>query len=77
MLVTSSFMPIPLKHYRCLDHVLKMCILFEYNPRKKFCLFFHKLNFAIFSAKVNGFKVVCIGNSFDSFMPISLKLCRC
>ena len=69
-------MPIHLKLYRCFDHGLKMCILFEYNPQIIFCHFFHKLNLAIFTGRVNGLKVFCVGN-FYSFMPIHLKLYRC
>ena len=34
-----SFMPIHLKLYRCLDHCLKMCILFGYNPRITYVTF--------------------------------------
>ena len=68
---------IHLKLYRCLVHGLKMCILFEYNPQIIFCHFFHKLNLALFTGRVNGFKVFCVGNSTYSFMPIHLKLYRC
>ena len=50
--------------------------LFGYNPRINFVTFFHKLNLAIFTAKVNGFKVFCVGN-FYSFMPIPLKFYMC
>ena len=31
--VSYSFIPVPLKLYRCLDHGLKMCILLGYNPQ--------------------------------------------
>ena len=41
-----------------------------------FLLLFHKLNAAIVMAKVNGFNVVCVGNSSNSFMLITLKLNR-
>ena len=35
-----SFMPLPLKLYRCLGHGLKMCISFGYTPQVIFRLFF-------------------------------------
>ena len=38
---------------RCLDHGLKMCILFGHNPQIIFCHFFHKIILVIFAAKMN------------------------
>ena len=70
-------MPILLKLYWRLDHGLKMCISFGYNPQITFFHFFHKLNLVIFTAKVNGFKVFCVGNSSYSLMLIPLKLYMC
>ena len=76
-----SFIPILLKLYRCCDHALKICMWFGYNPQINFCHFFRNLNLAIFSGiftmKVNGQWVPCVGNSSYSFMPIHLKLYAC
>ena len=53
-----SFIPIILKLYRCLDHALKMCTWFAYNPQVIFLYFFRNLYLVIFSdiltLKVNG-----------------------
>ena len=46
-------MPIPLKLYRCLGHGLKMCILFGYNPQKRFDHFVYKMHQVICPTKVN------------------------
>ena len=43
-----SFIPTLLKLYRCYNHGLKTCMLFEYNPQMKFCHFFRNLNLDIF-----------------------------
>ena len=53
-----------------------ICLWFGYNPQIIFVTF-HKLNLAIFTTKVNGFKVFCAGNSSYSFMLIPLKLYMC
>ena len=42
-----------------------------------FVTFFHSLNLAIFTNKVNRFKVFCVGNSSYITMQIPLKLYRC
>ena len=46
-----SFTPFTLKLYMCLDHGLKMCILFGHTPQIIFVTFF--INRNIFVAKVN------------------------
>ena len=46
-----SFTLIPLKLYRCLDHGLKMWVLFGYNPQIIFVTFFHIMNVDIFWPK--------------------------
>ena len=53
-----------------------MWILFGHNPQIIFVTFY-KLNVAIFTAKVNRFKVFYVGNSSYSFVLILLKLFGC
>ena len=43
-----SFIPILLKLYRCLDHALKICMLFGYNPQVNFGHIFYNLNLVVF-----------------------------
>ena len=45
-----TFIPILLKFYRCLDHALKMCMWFEYNPQINFLHLFCSLDFVVFRA---------------------------
>ena len=59
-----------------------MCILYRYNPRMILFHFFHKLNFklAIFTDKVNEFKVFLLQFYYDSFRTLQmfrllLKMC--
>ena len=53
-----------------------ICLWFGYNLQIIFVTY-HKLNLAIFTTKVNGFKIFCAGNSSYSFMLIPLKLYMC
>ena len=74
-----SFIQILLKLYRCLDHALKICMSFGYNPQINFSHCFCNLNLVIFrvflTMKVNGHWVPCVRNSSYSFiiMPPTLK----
>ena len=53
-----SFIQILLKLYRCLDHALKICMRFEYNPQNNCLHLFCELNLVYFrfflTMKVNG-----------------------
>ena len=44
-----SFIPILLKIYQCLDHALKICMWFGYNPRLNFLSLFSKRELSHFS----------------------------
>ena len=43
-----NFIPILLKLIKCLDHALKICMWFGYNPQINFGHIFHNLNLVIF-----------------------------
>ena len=74
----TVFISILFKLYKCLDHALKICLWFEYDPQINFYYFFHNLNLVVFSGiltmKVNGQWVPSVRNSSYSFIPIRLKL---
>ena len=76
--IPPSFIQILLKLHWCLGHGLKICMWFGYNPQIIFCLFFRKLNLAIFTGiidnNVNGQGIPCGPNSSYSFIPILSKL---
>ena len=42
-----SFIPMLLKLYRCLNHALKTCKSFEYDPQINFYYFFSNFNLVI------------------------------
>ena len=46
---SNSFMPNPLKLYRCIGHGLEVCILLEYNPHINFVTL-HQINLIIFQS---------------------------
>ena len=68
-----SYIQIRLKLYRCLDHALKICMWFGYNPQINFC-HFELSHFS--SILVDGLRVPCVRNSSYNLIPIILKLCR-
>ena len=77
-----NYIQILLKLYRCLDHALKICMCFGYNPQINFAHFFfsqfeltHVFN--IYTMKVNGQWVPCASNSSYRYIPILLKFYRC
>ena len=77
-----SFILILLKLYRCLDHALKICMRFGYNPQNNFShIFFFQFELSHFSGiltmKVNGQWVPYVRNSSYSFIPINLKFYIC
>ena len=45
----------------------------EHGAQIIFCHFFHKLNLVILKAKMNGFKVFCVGNSSYSCIANSFE----
>ena len=58
-------------------HGVEKSISFGYN-RQIICRhFIHILNLVIFTAKVNGFKVFCVGNSSYNFMVIHFLIYGC
>ena len=75
---SNSFIPILLKLYRCLDHALKMCMWFGYNPKINFDItLFSQSELSRFSGiltmKVNGQWVPCVRNSSYNFIPILMS----
>ena len=74
-----SFPPIVLKHCRCFQHGMKMCMWFWYNTLLIFFAFFLLCELSLFFY-MNAIKVyrqwVPCGSSY-SFVLIVLKLCRC
>ena len=65
--IPPSFIQILLKLHLCLGQCLKICMWFGYNLQIIFCLFFRKLNLAIFTGiidnNVNGQGIPCGPNS--------------
>ena len=76
-----SFILILLKLYSSLDHALKICMRFGYNPQINFSHIFLQFELSHFSGiltmKVNGQWVPCVRNSSYSFIPINLKFYIC
>ena len=76
--IPPGFIQILLKLHWCLGQCLKICMWFGYNLQIIFCLFFRKLNLAIFTGiidnNVNGQGIPCGPNSSYSFIPILSKL---
>ena len=75
-----SFIPIFMKLYRCLDHALKMCVWFGYNPQINFETFFRNLNLVLFQTFYNESEwtvgTLC-AQLLLQFYSDSFKLYRC
>ena len=65
-----------LETFRCLDHTLKMCMWFGFNPQMDFCHLFRNLNLAVFQAIYNEseWTVPCVHSFSYNFIPVLLKL---
>ena len=75
------FPPIVLKHCRCFQHGMELCMWFWYNTLINFPHFFCFVNLVSFftwnAIKLYRQWVPCGCNSSYSFPPIVLKRCRC
>ena len=67
-----SFILILLKLYKCLDHALKICMWFKYNPQFILTLF-SQFELSHFDNESEP----CVRNFSYSFIPILFKLYRC